>query len=101
MKNSVIHKQKEFSQNDIVKFTEQEAEKAKLITDLNKQVRNLEAENVAVKEQMSADYARLEKTLNYRVETSNAESEKHFEMLKATIKKQDDDRSLIMEIINA
>ena len=50
---------------------------------------------------MKADYARLEKTLKHREETSNAESEKHFAMLKATIKKQDDDRSLIMEIINA
>jgi len=56
----VINKQQKGSQNDIVKFTEQEAEKAKLITDLKNTCRNLETENVAAKDQMTADYARLE-----------------------------------------
>ena len=62
--------QQEGSKNDIVRFTEQEANKAKMINDLKATVKHLENENFAVKEAMTADHARLEKTLNFRLKES-------------------------------
>ena len=74
-KNQTIMSQQEGSKQDIVRFTEQEQNKAKLINDLKAKIKHLENENFAVKEAMTADHARLEKTLNFRVKESEKQSE--------------------------
>ena len=38
-----------------------------MINDLNNTVKQKDRENIAIREQMTADYARLEKTLNFRL----------------------------------
>jgi len=71
-----------------------------MINDLNAKIKHLENENFAVKEAMTADYARLEKTLNFRLQESQAQSQQSQAILKGTLEKQDQDRQLIMEVIN-
>ena len=69
-KNQTIVSQQEGSKQNIEKFTEQEQSKAKMINDLKAKIKHLENENFAVKEAMTADYGRLEKTLNFRLKES-------------------------------
>ena len=86
-KNQTIMSQQEGSKQNIEKFTEQEQSKAKMINDLKAKIKHLENENYAVKEAMTADYGRLEKTLNFRLKESQAQSQQAHAYLKQTIEK--------------
>ena len=68
LKTQQIASQQEGSKKDIDSFKEQETNKIKMINDLTAKVKHLANENIAVKEAMAADHARLELELKQRLE---------------------------------
>ena len=70
-KSQQIMSQQEGSKHNINKFQEQEASKAKMISEMKAKIEHLERENMAVKEAMDSENQRLQRTHQHMLEQAS------------------------------